>query len=101
MSSIADFATSDAFLLAPIAYSIIDFDGHQLAANPAFRKLFGTEDALIEVDQITSDVDQERTQVYLSALRDGAQEVVVIDKLYRRADGIRFWGRLTATAVRV
>lgn len=95
----ADFAASPAFRLAPVAYSIIDLDGRQVAVNDAFCQLFRTDGPMNDVDELTDEVDRDRTHAYLAALRDGSRDRIVIDKRYRRADGSTFWGRLSATTV--
>ncbi|MDH3680177.1 MAG: ATP-binding protein [Acidimicrobiia bacterium] len=92
-------AESDAFVHAPVAYSVLDLEGRQLAANPAFQDLFGNDQGLVRVEEITHPDEIERTSAYLHALAVGERERVVVDKRYLRADGTVFWGRLTATAV--
>ena len=95
----AVLADSDAFVHAPAAYSILDIEGRQLAANPTFHELFRTSDGLIQVEDITHPEEIERTAAYLHALVSGEQSRVVVDKRYLRADGSVFWGRLTAKAL--
>ena len=99
MMQALEFAATDAFRLAPVAYSVLDLDGNQLAANPAFHELFDTAEELVNVAEITPSQEQARTDSYLTALREGRRDRVVIDKQYVRRDGSTFWGRLTATAV--
>ena len=92
-----EFAASPAFVHAPVAYSVIDLDGNQVAANPAFRELFGSQDELVDVAGITHAGDRERTRSYLEALREGRRDRVVIDKRYLRADGTSFQALLAST----
>ena len=96
-SRIQGLARSDAFVNAPVAYSILDADGRQVGANAAFHDLFRTEQSLVRVEDITHPDEVERTSAYLRALAEGASDRVVVDKRYLRADGTVFWGRLTAT----
>ena len=64
-------AESDAFLLAPVAYSILDPDGRQLAANPAFHSLFRTDRPGLRAEEITHEPDRELTASYLADLLSG------------------------------
>ncbi len=96
-SRIQGLARSDAFVNAPVAYSILDADGRQVGANAAFHDLFRTEQSLVRVEDITHPDEVERTSTYLRSLADGESDRVVVDKRYLRADGTVFWGRLTAT----
>ena len=100
MISASDFACSAAFQQAPVAYSLLDLEGRQVADNQAFRDLFRTGEGPIEVEDITHADDLDRTSAYFSGLCDGSRERIVVDKRYVRADGTVFWGRLTATAPR-
>ena len=93
-------AESEAFQLAPVAYSILDPDGRQLAANPAFLSVFRSDRPGLRAEEMTHETDRELTASYLTDLLSGASDRVVVDKRYLRGDGTTFWGRLTATAVR-
>lgn len=90
---------ADLFEFAPVALSLISLDGRQLRGNAAYRELFGlTPDRLGRVDAltITHPSDVERTRSYLRELAHGSRDRVVEEKLYVRADGTVFTGRLTA-----
>lgn len=95
-----DFAASPIFASAPVAYSVVDADGRQVAANKRFWELFGypagTE---LTVADLTHEEHLEQTVVYLDALTNDADELVMVEKRYVRADGSLFWGRLTARRI--
>ncbi len=95
-----DFASNPLFELAPVAYSVLDTDFVQIAANRRFSQLFGyPAGAMTSSAQLTHPDDAERTRIYLDQLLDGAEPSPSIEKRYVRADGSIFWGRLTATVV--
>ena len=88
---------------APIAYSIIDPGGRQLAGNRAYWDLFGydpADAASLDVLQLTHPDDRVRTRRYLRSLVAGTSDVEAVDKRYVRADGSVFWGRLRARVLR-
>lgn len=92
-----DFHNNQLFTDAPVAYSVLDADGQHLAANRKFWELFGyPEDSPISVAAITSSASQEETSSYLTELAQGLRDSVTVDKVYVRADGTEFWGRITA-----
>lgn len=93
-------AESEAFQLAPVAYSILDPDGRQLASNPAFQSVFRSDRPGQRAEEMTHESDRELTASYLADLISGKRDRVVVDKRYIRGDDTTFWGRLTATAVR-
>jgi PAS domain S-box-containing protein len=86
------------FREAPVAYSILDLEGRQLAGNLKFLELFGYEASVerITATDLTHPDDREATRQYLRELGSGGREAVDIDKRYVRADGTVFWGHLTA-----
>lgn len=97
-----DFANNPWFELAPIAYSVLDVHGVQLAANRQFHALFGhpagTE---LTATQLTHPEDQARSAEFLTQLIASKETMRSIEKRYIRADGSTFWGRLTASVINV
>lgn len=92
-----------AFDEAPVALSLLDLDGRQLSANPAYLEMFGFAPADLEgltPLNVTHPDDRERTSEYLSLLMRGEQSEVVVEKRYVRADGSTFVGRLVARPLR-
>jgi PAS domain S-box-containing protein len=92
-----------AFDAAPMALSLLDLDGRQLTANPAFLELFGLAAGDLAGStalNITHPDDQERTRDYLVRLASGDEAEVVVEKRYVRADGSSFVGRLIARPLR-
>ena len=98
-----DFVNSPVFKDAPIAYSVLDGEGRQLAASQRFWDLFGFEPGTeLSAADLTHDDDQEKTSDYISRLStavDNDNDYVAVEKRYVRADGTAFWGRLTARRV--
>jgi PAS domain S-box-containing protein len=91
-----------AFDQAPVALSLLDLDGRQVAANDAYLTMFGLErDHISDVTALalTHPSDHERTRDYLGGLSTGDIAEVVTEKLYVRADGSVFQGRLAARPV--
>lgn len=93
-----DFQNNPLFIDAPVAYSVLDASGLQVAANRKFWELFGyPADSLLSVVEITHAESRDETTDYLGELVHGQRDSVVTEKRYVRADGTEFWGRLTAT----
>lgn len=91
-----------AFDQAPVALSLLDLDGHQVAANAAYLSMFGVDpDKLTDLTAltITHPSDQQRTSEYLGQLATGAIDELVTEKRYVRTDGHEFHGRLVARPV--
>lgn len=92
-----------AFEQAPVALSLLDLTGRQIAANAAYLSMFritAAEVAEITALGITHPSDQQRTREYLAQLARGEVDEVSVEKLYVRADHTVFQGRLVATPVR-
>lgn len=89
------------FDLAPVAYSIIDLDLKQIAANQKFTELFGdfAEERPSAVG-LTHPDDLDKSISYLHRVMNGSIEGP-LEKRYIRADGSIFWGRLTARKIRL
>ena len=90
-------------LEAPVALSLLDVEGHQLDANPAYLQLFGlSPDRLGEVGamEVTHPDEAALTRSYLAELVEGTRTQVELEKRYVRADGSEFTGRLRAVALR-
>jgi two-component system, cell cycle response regulator CpdR len=88
-----------AFDQAPVALSLLDLTGHQVAANDAYLALFGLEsDGILDVTAVglTHPSDQERTTEYLDQLARGEISEIITEKMYVRSDGTIFEGRLAA-----
>lgn len=88
---------------APVALSLLDVEGHQLDANPAYLQLFGlSPNRLGEVGamEVTHRDEVARTRAYLAELVEGTRTQVEVEKRYVRADGSEFTGRLRAVALR-
>ena len=95
-----DFASTPIFFDAPVAYSVIDRDGNQLAANRQFWDLFGYEPGTpLSVRDLTATEFRDDTEQYLDRIRSSDTEFVVTEKRYVRADGSQFLGRLTAKRI--
>ena len=92
-----------AFDQAPVALSLVNLDGTQLDANPAYVGMMGwAEDVLPSMSavRVTHPDDRERTAAYLAQLARGDLTEFVTEKTYLRADGTTFHGRLTARPLR-
>lgn len=92
----------DLFERAPVAYSMIDLTGGQVAGNQRYADLFGyslEELDRIDVASITHPDDRERTAGYLADLAAGRLDRYETEKRYLRKDGSIFWGRLTITVL--
>jgi len=95
-----DFATNPIFTDAPVAYSVVDAGGQQVAANRRFWELFGYEPGTaLTVEDLTHHEHLEQTEEYLDALSGDSSELISAEKQYVRADGTPFWGRLTARRI--
>lgn len=95
-----DIARNALFDLAPIAYSVLDENGVQVAANRRFRELFGyPPETVMTAADLTHPEDRERTAEFLRSLLDRREPAASIEKRYVRADGSVFWGRLTASVI--
>lgn len=95
-----DFASSPLFIDAPVAYSIVDGSGKQLAANRQFWTLFGYAPGTeLSVDDLTHDDFQSEIIDYLQSAASNDNRSVIVDKCCLRADGSQFWGRLTGRRV--
>lgn len=91
------------FEAVPVAISVIDTLGRQVACNQAYAGLFGyslAEVAELDVGRITRTTDRDWTLAYLTRLVSGEIDEYVTDKVYVRRDGSEFTGRLTARALR-
>jgi PAS domain S-box-containing protein len=89
------------FEQAPVALSVLDAEGRQVAANAAFRRLFRLDaTGQLVSDLVTDPVDREITRAALARLRNGEVEEIDLEKLYVRPDGSRFRGRLRSRALR-
>lgn len=87
----------------PVPLSVIDPDGHQLAANRAYRRQFGIDDGPLDnfsATRITHPEDRARTRAYLLRLRSGETDELALDKRYLRANGEEFIGELRARTLR-
>ncbi len=88
---------------APIAISVIDPDGTQVACNQEYAEMLGysMDDVLtLDVGSVTRVDDRAWTRAYLDRLVSGDIERYVTDKVYVRRDGSTFEGRLTTRALR-
>lgn len=87
----------------PIAVSVLDLDGHQVACNQEYADMLGyslDEVAALDVATITRVGDQQWTRAYLDRLVSGEIDHYTTDKAYVRRDGTTFNGRLTSRALR-
>ncbi len=94
---------SELFDEVPVPLSIIDLDGHQLAANRAYRDQFALGDTSLDqltATNITHPEDRARTQAYLLRLRSGETDELVLDKRYVRVTGEEFIGELRVRSLR-
>lgn len=95
-----------AFEQAPTSLSLLDTDGHIIAANRAFRQMMRLPDAAelgefgLSAINTTHPDDRERTAAYLVGLLRGDVEEYVTEKRYVRHDGSEFLGRLIARPLR-
>jgi PAS domain S-box-containing protein len=89
------------FEQAPVALSVLDAEGRQVAANAAFRRLFRLDaTGQLVSDLVTDPVDREITRAALARLRNGEVDEIDLEKHYVRPDGSRFRGRLRSRALR-
>ena len=85
---------------APVAYSVLDAEGRQLAANQRFYEIFGyAPGTKLDVDDLTHAEHRQQTDDYLSQITGQDDALRAIEKRYVRADGSTFWGRLTARRI--
>lgn len=96
-----DITSNPLFQLAPVAYSVLDLDLNQVAANERFFSLFGHESGVeLDSESLTLPEDRQATKEYIErVLRD--EDPGSIDKRYVRADGSVFWARLTARLIKM
>lgn len=88
------------FEQAPVALSVLDAEGRQVAANAAFRRLFRLDaTGQLVSDLVTDPVDREITRAALARLRNGEVDEIDLEKHYVRPDGSRFRGRLRSRAL--
>jgi PAS domain S-box-containing protein len=87
------------FEQSPVAYSVLDLDGRQIAANRAFAELIGLDPddfEVVDVTVITRDSDRTWTHQYLSRLVSGELTEYRTEKTYVRVDGDEMLCRLVA-----
>jgi PAS domain S-box-containing protein len=88
------------FRSAPVALSLLDGEGRQVAANEEFRRLFGMDaTGLLTSELLTDPADRDATKAALDDLRSGSVAAIDMEKRYVRPDGSVFWGRLRARAL--
>ena len=93
----------DLLEIAPVAISVVDPFGRQVACNRAFSELLGyrpEELSDLDVGRMTRAADHAWTRSYLTQLASGDIEQFVTDKIYVRKDGSEFTGQLSARALR-
>lgn len=88
---------------APVAWSVLALDGHQLVGNQVYAELFGydlEEINRLRVVDLTHPDDRSMTDDYLSRLIAGEIDRHEVDKRYVRKDGSVFVGHLVASLMR-
>jgi PAS domain S-box-containing protein len=101
---VGDALWRQVFEHSPVALSLIDPTGHQLAGNAAYRAHLGYErDELVDLDveRITREEDRAWTRSYLDRLVSGTLERYTTEKLHVRKDGTTVRIRLDISPVRV
>lgn len=94
-----DITSNPLFQLAPVAYSVLDLNLSQVAANERFFSLFGYEtDAELDSESLTLPEDRQATKDYIEAILSHA-EPGSIEKRYVHANGSVFWARLTGRLI--
>lgn len=92
-----------AFEAAPVALSLIDPFGRQIAGNIAYAELLGFEPAElahVDVGTITLAEDQMWTASYLTRLVSGDLDQFTTHKTYRRKNGEELIARMAAVPIR-
>ena len=87
----------------PIAVSVLDVDGRQVACNHEYADMlgYGRDEVLaLDVSRVTRADDRAWTRAYLDRLIRGEIDQYTTDKVYVRRDGSTFVGRLTSRALR-
>lgn len=96
-----DITSNPLFQLAPVAYSVLDLDLIQVAANERFFSLFGYESgAELDSESLTLPEDRPATKDYIEAVLS-QEESGSIEKRYVHASGSVFWARLTARLIKM
>lgn len=88
---------------SPLAMSVLDTDGRQIASNRAFARLMGVEPGALAgeaIRSITRDADRSWTQDFLGRLARGEVEEYRTEKVYVRPDGHPVRCRLVSRPVR-
>lgn len=89
---------------SPIALSLVDREGRQLAGNAAYRAYLGYEpDEILDLDvgRTTRDEDRAWTRGYLARMVAGALDRYTTEKVHVRKDGTTVRSRLDITPVRL
>lgn len=98
-----DFPWREAFEQAPVAMSIIDPYGRQLAGNAKYAEFLGYERialTAIDVGRLTRPEEREWTAGYLMRLASGDIDQFETTKTFVRSDGTEITGHLRTTAMR-
>ena len=98
-----DIPWDAAFQHAPVALSLVDVHGRQLAGNTAYLELLGFPAGSTGPDNIgavTREEDRSWTASYLTRLVNGDLDQFVTHKIFRRADGSELRAQLTTRALR-
>jgi hypothetical protein len=88
---------------APVGVSLMDADGHVVAANEAdCRFLRYTQKELVGMhfSKFTHPEDLKKDLELHKKLMEGKRNTYTIEKRYVRKDGKVVWGRLTASSIR-
>ncbi len=98
-----DIPWEEAFRRAPVALSLVDAHGRQLAGNDAYAELLGFPVGSSGPDNIgavTRDQDRSWTASYLTRLVNGDLDRFTTHKVFQRADGSEVRAQLTTRALR-
>jgi PAS domain S-box-containing protein len=88
---------------AAMGISLVDVQGHLVAANPVFRDMLGyRQDEIrgLPITEITHPEDREETQRTFEALMSGRQARTDLEKRYLHRDGRVVWAREAASCIR-
>ena len=98
-----DIPWEKAFRSAPVALSLVDVHGRQLAGNDAYAALLGYPPGSAGPDNVgavTRDEDRSWTVSYLTRVVSGDLDQFTTNKIFRRADGSYVRAQLTTRALR-
>ncbi len=88
---------------AAVGIAVTDLDGTLVEVNAKFAAILGYDAAELvgrTIADLTHPEDPEVSAAHMGALRGGREHDIVLEKRYRRRDGLDVWSLTSATAIR-